>query len=254
MKKIMSLGLMCILVVTLAACGIAVENTGVEHTATYEDTNVANQSATAENTITDYAIVETVITEPTATEPVPVETLEITEEMLLLAHHCPEIEKHCDRWECERGCENHCDEHCILHVPDHVGCTVNCPSGKLWCIGQASSEEREMLQNLPLDQGYWIEVDPTTEFEVTGIRYVCDTNGTPDPNRESDIPATTYEMGWWGAAVPISSDRMGVVYLIDPNTVQELSLEESLELGPQDGPPEGFLAVIPYYIQVTGEK
>lgn len=239
MKKFIVPVLAFCLMLAMAACGITDENSNAK-------------PAPNEPTAT---------IEPAPIEPVETEVIEappqITEDMLQLSHHCKEDAKcagrGCEPW-CEPGCQEHCGEQCILHVPNYVGLSVTCPSGKLWCIGQASSEERETLQNLPLDQGYWIEVDPTTEFEVAGIRYVCDTNGTPDPNRESDIPATTYEMRRWGAEVPISSDRMGVVYIIDPDTVQELSLEESLELGPQDGPPEEILAVIPYYIQVTGEK
>lgn len=237
MNKFFNLMLVCILLVGLAACGMTAENATAEST-----------------TIESIAITESVATEVIEAPP------QITEEMLLLSHHCKEdakcVGRGCEPW-CEPDCQEHCGEQCILHVPNYVGLSVTCPSGKMWCFSKASSDEREKFQNLSLNEGEWLEVGSTTEFIVAGVHYMADGNGTQDPQRESDIPATTYEMGEWGGAVPISSDCecMGVVFLINPDTVQELTWDELQELSPWERPKQEFWAVAPDYIKArTGGK
>ena len=200
MKKISTLVLVCCLCAGLVACGMSAENISTHAT--------SNQTGT------------TYTTEPIATIPTDarVEIPEITLEMLRLSHHCEEIEVHCNPWECHWDCNEHCDERCVQHAPTYVGIPVHAPEGFIYVVARFTPEERDAVGSFDLGNTFVMYVLPDTKFEVAGVQYWSNLNGDLDPERDSDYPLTEEEMGELCAAIPISTERMGLEYLIDPTT------------------------------------
>ena len=145
--------------------------------------------ATTAPATTAPTVTEPTVTEPAVTEPTMPETLapeELTLDMFRLAEHDPTGE-HCSS--CSPFCKEHCYKSgCILHCQDYMGLTVRVPSGKLYVVGQALSNDKEAIEVLKRSSLDNITVqyleNPQEKFTVCGIRYVADTYGSPDPEME----------------------------------------------------------------------
>lgn len=206
MKNAIAAVLACCLL--LCACGTA--------PATTEPT-IITEAPITEPTVTEPAVTEPTIPETTAPEVLAPE--ELTMDMFRLAEHNPTGE-HCSS--CSPFCKEHCYKSgCVLHCQDYMGLTIRVPSGKLYVVGQALSNDKEAIEALKRSSLDNITVqyleNPQEKFTVCGIRYVADTYGSPDPEMEEgsdwDGPYTLEEMSNFGAAVWINLNRHGILYI-----------------------------------------
>lgn len=179
-----------------------------------------------ENPVPKPALSEPAPSEPAPTEPAPTEpavrTLppeEITMDMFRLAEHNPNGE-HCTT--CSPFCMEHCfKSKCILHCQEYMGLLVTVPSGELYVVGQANSnneEEIAALKECRLDNITILTVGKDETFTVCGIRYVIDTAGSPDPSMlegsECDGPFTLERMSNFCSAGWINTIKDGILYVI----------------------------------------
>ena len=194
MKKSIAMVLVCCMCVGLVACCVTDENATTEAIATTE-TIATTESIAAK-----------------------AEIPEITLDMLRLSEHSEDIPEHCNPMYCHWDCDEHCDERCIQHAPTYVGIPVHAPKGFIYVVARFTPEERETVGSFDLSKTFVMEVNPDTQFKSAGVDYWSNLNGDPDPEMESVPPLTEEEMGELCAAISISTDRMGLEYLIDPTT------------------------------------
>ena len=102
-----------------------------------------------------------------------------------------------------------------------MGLYVTVPSGELYVVGQAMSNDKEGIQALKecgLDNITIMNVTADETFQICGIRYVSATAGSPDPEMvegsESDGPFTLERMSNFCSAGWINTIKDGILYVI----------------------------------------